>query len=145
AHRRIAETRAREERTLGERERISEEVANLGSYETAIRRSVAERAEGKRHSAEELSALERELEGLRPRSLDAERELDAAKNELGLKRNRLRALEDLHRRLEGVGAGVRALLLSGDSGVVGMVADHLEVEEEHTAALAGLLGERLQC
>jgi chromosome segregation protein len=145
AARRISETRAREERTLGERERISEEVENLGSHETAIRRSVAERAEGKRHSAEELSALERELEGLRPRSLDAERELDAAKNELGLKRNRLRALEDLHRRLEGVGAGVRALLSSGDAGVVGMVADHLEVEEEHTAALAGLLGERLQC
>ena len=145
ARRRISETRARDERTLADRERVSEELANLGSHEAAIRKSVAERAEGKRHSAEELSALERELEGLRPRSLDSERELDTAKNELGLKRNRLRALEDLHRRLEGVGTGVRALLSSGDAGVLGMVADHLEVDEEHTAALAGLLGERLQC
>ncbi|HEX3597952.1 MAG TPA: AAA family ATPase, partial [Polyangiaceae bacterium] len=144
AHRRISETRARDERTLADRERVSEEIENLGSHEAAIRKSVAERAEGKRHSAEELSALERELESLRPRSLDSERELDTAKNELGLKRNRLRALEDLHRRLEGVGTGVRALLSSGDAAVLGMVADHLEVDEEHTAALAGLLGERLQ-
>jgi chromosome segregation protein len=144
ARRRIGETRAREERTIADRELMSEELANLCSHEAAIRKSVAERAEGKRHSAEELSQLERELETLRPRSLDAERELDTAKNELGLKRNRLRALEDLHRRLEGVGTGVRALLSSGDADVFGMVADHLEVDEEHTAALAGLLGERLQ-
>jgi chromosome segregation protein len=143
--RRISETRTREERTLGDRERAGEEIANMGAHETAIRRSVAERAEGKRHSAEELMQLERELEGLRPRSLESERALDVAKNELGLKRNRLRALEDLHRRLEGVGTGVRALLSSGDAGVLGMVADHVEVDEEHTAALAGLLGERLQC
>jgi chromosome segregation protein len=142
--RRIDETRSREERTIADRELVGEEIANLRSHEAAIRKSVAERAEGKRHSAEELSALERELESLRPRALDSERELDTAKNELGLKRNRLRALEDLHRRLEGVGTGVRALLSSGDDDVVGMVADHLEVDEEHTAALAGLLGERLQ-
>ncbi|HVW28923.1 MAG TPA: chromosome segregation protein SMC [Polyangiaceae bacterium] len=144
ARRRIGETRSREERTIADRELVGEELANLRSHEAAIRKSVAERAEGKRHSAEELSAIERELDALRPRALDAERELDTAKNELGLKRNRLRALEDLHRRLEGVGTGVRALLSSGDDRVVGMVADHLEVDEEHTAALAGLLGERLQ-
>jgi hypothetical protein len=107
----------------------------MGAHETAIRRSVAERAEGKRHSAEELMQLEQELEGLRPRSLESERQLDVAKNELGLKRNRLRALEDLHRRLEGVGTGVRALLSSGDAGVLGMVADHLEVAIRRVASL----------
>ncbi len=143
--RRISETRARNDRPLAELERVAEEIENLRSHEAAIRRSVAERAEGKRLSAEEQSGLERELDSLRPRALDSERGLDAAKNELGLKRNRLRALEDLHRRLEGVGTGVRALLSSGDLGVLGMVADRLEVAEEHTAALAGLLGEQLQC
>ncbi len=143
--RRTEETRERRARTLTELERIAEEIADLTSHEAALRRSVAERAEGKRLSAEELGGLEREREALRPQSLDAERQLDSAKNELGLRRNRLRALEDLHRRLEGVGTGVRALLSSGDAGVLGMVADRIEVDEVHTAALAGLLGDTLQC
>src|SRR4029079_2615318 len=43
------------------------------------------------------------------------------------------------------GTGVRALLSSGSASVLGMVADRIEVAEEHTAALAGLLGDRLQC
>ncbi|HVU03647.1 MAG TPA: chromosome segregation protein SMC [Polyangiaceae bacterium] len=142
---RIEETRARRDRTAAELERITEEVSSLSAHEAALRKSVADRAEGKRLSAAELSLLEKELEGLRPQSLDTERRVDAAKNELGLKRNRLRALEDLHRRLDGVGTGVRALLSSGNGAVLGMVADRLEVAEEHTAALAGLLGDRLQC
>src|SRR5690606_36278032 len=60
------------------------------------------------------------------------------------KRNRLHALEDMHRRLEGVGAGVRALLTKQDPRVYGMVADRIEAPSELTAAFAGLLGERLQ-
>jgi chromosome segregation protein len=142
---RIEETRTRRDRNANELERVTEEVSNLTAYESALRRSVADREEGKRLSAAELGALESELEGLRPQAREAERVLDTAKNDLGLKRNRLRALEDLHRRLEGVGTGVRALLSSGDCAVQGMVADRLEVAEEHTAALAGLLGDRLQC
>lgn len=142
---RIEEVRARRDRAASEHERVTEELSQLCAYETALRRSVAESAEGKRLTAEELGGLERELEALRPLTLEAERALEAAKNELGLRRNRLRALEDLHRRLEGVGTGVRALLSGGDSSVLGMVADRVEVPEEYTAALAGLLGDRLQC
>lgn len=142
---RIPETRARRDRLVAEHEALSEEAAGLGARESALRRSVAEWAEGKRLGAAELTALERELDGLRPQALEAERTHDALKNELGLRRNRLRALEDLHRRLEGVGTGVRALLSSGNGAVLGMVADRIEVAEEYTAALAGLLGDRLQC
>lgn len=142
---RIEETRTRRDRTSSDLERVSEELANLDARGSALRRSVAERAEGKRLTAEELGGLERELEALRPQALEAERVLEAAKNELGLRRNRLRALEDLHRRLEGVGTGVRALLSGGDASVLGMVADSVEVPEQFTAALAGLLGDRLQC
>jgi chromosome segregation protein len=142
---RITEMRTRRDRNANELDQVSEELSNLTAYESALRKSVADRAEGKRLSAAELGELETELEGLRPQARDAERVLDSAKNDLGLKRNRLRALEDLHRRLEGVGTGVRALLSSGDPAIQGMVADRLEVAEEHTAALAGLLGDRLQC
>ncbi|HEX4474188.1 MAG TPA: chromosome segregation protein SMC [Polyangiaceae bacterium] len=143
--RRISEHSARRDRTAAELESISEELENLVAHEAALRRSVAEREEGKRLSAVELAELERDLEGLRPQARDAERTLDTAKNELALKRSRLRALEDLHRRLEGVGTGVRALLSGGEAGVLGMVADRLEVPEEYTAAVTGLLGDRLQC
>jgi chromosome segregation protein len=142
---RIDEASGRRDRMVSELEGLAEELANLGAHEAALRRSVAERAEGKRLSAAELTALEQELESLRPQARDAERALDAAKNELGLKRNRLRALEDLHRRLEGVGTGVRALLSSGDPRVLGMLADRIEVPEAYTAAVTGLLGDQLQC
>src|SRR5262249_35800474 len=76
--------------------------------------------------------------------LESERAVDSAKNELSIRRNRLRALEDLHRRLEGVGAGARALLAKGDARVLGLVADRLEAPEELTLAVAGLLGRTLQ-
>jgi chromosome segregation protein len=142
---RIGDGRARQDRLTQERDALAGEVSELRAHETALRRSVAEWAEGKRLSAAELEALDLELAQLRPRALEAERKLDAAKNDLGLKRNRLRALEDLHRRYEGVGAGVRALLSADHPTVLGLVADRIEAPEELTPALAGLLGDRLQC
>ncbi len=141
---RIDELRARRERLTAERDGLLGEESTLSARRHALERSVAELAEGKRLTAAEREALDTELHGLRGRQLDSERAVDAAKNELGLKRNRLRALEDLHRRLEGVGAGVRALLSRGDPAVIGMVADRIESPEELTAAFVGLLGERLQ-
>ncbi len=141
---RLSESRARRDRLVTERESLSEELADLEVRRQALERSVAELAEGKRLTASEREELEREMEALRGRQLDSERAVDSAKNELGLKRNRLRALEDLHRRLEGVGAGARALLSRGDDSVLGLVADRIEAPEELTLAFAGLLGERLQ-
>ncbi|HEY4157361.1 MAG TPA: chromosome segregation protein SMC, partial [Polyangiaceae bacterium] len=79
------------------------------------------------------------------KQLDSERLVDTLKNDLGLKRNRLRALDDLHRRFEGVGGGARALLSKQDPRVLGMVADRVETAPELTRALAGLLGARLSC
>src|SRR5690606_19311432 len=100
--------------------------------------------EGKRLTLAEREDLEAEFGKLRSMLLDTERAVDTSKNELSLKRNRLHALEDLHRRLEGVGAGVRALLAKQDPEIYGMVADRIEAPQELTAAFAGLLGERLQ-
>ena len=142
---RIADTRLRRDRLLGEREALVGEIANLAARKHALETNMAELAEGKRLTVAEREALEAELDQLRKRLLESESAVDAAKNDLGLKRNRLRALEDLHRRLEGVGAGTRALLSSSNDAVIGMVADRVEAPEQLTAALAGLLGDRLQC
>jgi chromosome segregation protein len=143
AHR-LAEGRTRRDRLGQERDRLAGELGDSVARRHALERNVAELAEGKKLTQVEREALEVELNGLKGRQLESERAADAAKNELSLKRNRLRALEDLHRRLEGVGAGARALLGKSDPRVLGLVADRIEAPEELTHAVAGLLGDRLQ-
>jgi chromosome segregation protein len=142
---RLDETRARRDRVVSEREALESERSDASAREQALERSVAEAAHGKSITAGEREALEREAQTLRAGLLDSERTVDVAKNDLSLARSRLRALEDMHRRLEGVGAGARALLGKDDSRVLGLVADRIEVPEELTAAVAGLLGGLLQC
>jgi len=139
------EARTRHDRLTHERETLEGERTDTAARRQALERSVAELLEGKKLSASDLEALDQENESLRSRQLDSERAADAAKNELSLKRNRLRALEDLQRRFEGVGAGARALLAKGDPRVLGLVADRIEAPAELTLALAGLLGTRLSC
>ncbi len=141
---RVEDSRTRRDKISTEREALTVELSDHVARKLALTQSVQEFAEGKKLSAEEKSQLEKELEGLRARQLDSERTVDTAKNELSLKRNRLRALDDLHRRLEGVGAGARAILGKGDARVLGLVADRLEAPEELTLAVAGLLGRTLQ-
>ncbi len=129
---------------LSEKETIVGEREALGGKRSALENAVAEAMSGKKLTEEERGSLETELSELRSQRLDSEKTVDTLKNDLGMKRNRLRVLEDLHRRLEGVGAGARALLTRGDDAVLGLVADRIEAPSELTAAFAGLLGERLQ-
>lgn len=141
---RIVEARARVEKHEAERDSHASELETLTARKHALEKSVAEAVEGKRLTLAERESLEQEFGKLKSSLLDVERAVDSTKNELSLKRNRLRALEDMHRRLEGVGAGTRALLAKQDPEVYGMVADRIEAPQELTAAFAGLLGERLQ-
>ncbi len=141
---RASELFARRDRLSTEILTAREEQAELEVRRQSLERSVTELAEGKRLSTEEKRALEEQVSSLRSRMFESERRVDAAKNELGVRRNRLRALEELHRKHEGVGAGVRALLGYNDPAVRGLVADRLEAPAEMQQALAALLGERLQ-
>lgn len=127
-----------------EHESNAGEVEELVGKHAALLAAVAEAESGKQLTEEERMKLEAEMAQLRTQRLESEKLVDSAKNELNLKRNRLRVLDELHRRLEGVGAGARALLSKGDAAVLGMVADRIEAPEQYTAAFAGLLGERLQ-
>jgi chromosome segregation protein len=99
---------------------------------------------GKVTSAEERTRLETNLGELRTAIGTSERLLDEARAELQKKRSRLHALEEIAARLEGVGIGVKALLAGHDDALAGLVADRLEAPAELTAAVAGLLGARLQ-
>ncbi len=141
---RVSDARVRRDRLSQEKEVLDGEHAAGLARQNALETSVAELAEGKRLTHAEREALGVEMESLRARQLESERAVDSIKNEVGRRRNRLRALEDLHRRFEGVGAGARALLSKSDPRVLGMVADRIEVPEDVTFAVAGLLGTRLQ-
>jgi chromosome segregation protein len=141
---RHSDLRGQRDRLEFELVKMTTELSELDARRGALEQSVAELLEGKRMSVEERAALELSVTDLRARLFESERAVDASKNELGVKRNRLRALEDLHRRHEGVGVGVRALLAYGDESVLGLVADRLEAPPAMQQALAGLLGERLQ-
>ena len=142
--RRVSEMQARKERLVLDQDTLRAEREEMDARRAALAEQLVELSEGKQMSAEQKEQLEVELKSLREQLVLTEASLDKAKNELSQKRNRLRALEELHKRLEGVGAGTKVLLASGDDAVVGMVADRVEAPRELTQALAGLLGDRLQ-
>jgi chromosome segregation protein len=146
--RRQSEAYQRLERLRSERETLEVRVVELAEST----RELAARLEGlrgdKESSAERKVELERELEQARKDVRESEQQTDHAKTELAEKRSRLRSLEQIHQRFEGVGQGVRALMQRAQSdaslGVLGMLADRLDCPTEHTQALAGALGDRLQ-
>ncbi len=142
--RRLGEIQARREKQTLELDTLRGSREELDARRCSLAEQLVELREGKQLTAEEKVKLEEELKAVREGLVVAERELDVAKNELSQRRNRLRALEDLAKRLEGVGAGTKHLLQSGDPAVLGMVGTLVEAPRELTAALAGLLGDRLQ-
>ena len=142
--RRQNEMRARVEKMRGEREDLEGAQIEHATRGRELEQSVVDLKEGKVASAEERQLHEDRLAQLRRDIGESEKALDEAKHELQRKRSRLHALEEMHARLEGVGAGVKALMATKDPCLCGLVADRVEAPAELTQALAGLLGSRLQ-
>jgi chromosome segregation protein len=142
--RRLTEMTTRRVKLEDELGRLTFEAEDLERRRGELVRHASELAEGKRMSADEKVRLDVEMKQLRETTVESDRKVDHAKNELNQKRNRLRALEELHARLEGVGAGTKALLKSKDASIIGLVADRIEAPAELTGAFAGLLGDELQ-
>ena len=142
--RRKNEMHARVEKMRGEREDLEGAQIEHTSRSRELEQSVIDFREGKVTSAEDKQRHEDRLAQLRRDIGESERALDEAKHELSGKRSRLHALEEMHVRLEGVGAGVKALVATKDPVLAGLVADRVEAPAELTQALAGLLGSRLQ-
>src|SRR6266545_4094796 len=136
------------------RERLAAELAEA---ETEAARLVTARAaiEAQRdRTLTELLSLGREREEIQTSLRAQTRALEAAQTEFGearlaltARRSSLEALQQLERAREGYGAGVRAILAEGaaaPAGIVGTVADVLEVARELERAVEAVLGERLQ-
>jgi chromosome segregation protein len=145
AARRVREAQSRLEKMALDEATLRSEGEEIEGQRAELASELAVAIEDEKARALERQRLEAELKEVRESLVALERELDAQKGELSQRRGRLRALEELHKRLEGVGTGPRHLLNTGDRAVVlGMVAERVEAPPELTDALAGLLGDRLQ-
>jgi chromosome segregation protein len=142
--RRREEMRARHEKMQNDRESLEGTRIDHEARVQSLMIEVEELRAGKVVTAEERQRIEARLAELRHEILGSERALEEAKSEHSRKRSRLHALTEVHARLEGVGAGVKALMSTKDDALVGLVADRIEAPHELTGALAGLLGHRLQ-
>jgi len=140
---------------LGRRsERLAQELADAQAEAERLtgQRAVLETARDL--AVSELSSLsverERLAETLADRSgrlTEAEQALAQARVDLAARSSSRDALRELEIAREGYGAGVRAIFEGGGSalaGVVGTVADLLEVEPGLERAVEAVLGDRLQ-
>jgi chromosome segregation protein len=142
--RRRAEMLTRAEKLAAEHDDLVELTGEHQTRATQLAATLEDLRLGKTTSEEERQRVEDQLAVLRHEIGTSDRALDESKGELTRKRSRLHALVEMHARHEGVGAGVKALLASGDPAVSGLVADRMEAPHELVAALAGLLGNRFQ-
>jgi chromosome segregation protein len=142
--RRQSEMTARRDRLRSERESLDGARVEHASRGQELSRSIEDLRAGRVTTAAEKVRLEQLLTVLKETIQRQEKALDESKGELSKKRSRYGALEEMHARLEGVGAGAKAIMGSRDACLAGLVADRVEAPVELTQALAGLLGSRLQ-
>lgn len=142
--RRVSEMHQQRDRSLADAQRFHEDQGELErSREQALARcSQLDRDHAA--ASERVEALATEMRVLRESLVARERELETAKSELSQQRGRLRTLEEVHARHEGVGSGARALVETRDPAVSSLAADVVEAPEHLIDAFAGLLGDRLQ-
>src|SRR5205807_2557995 len=142
----IRELEEEEQRLAGEI-RLAEErsvAAQRAAFETEHARAAATLTTllGERQEVEAL------LGDREPRLAEAQARLGEARVALAGRRSSLEALDQLERAREGYGAGVRAMFSETGAprlaGIIGTVADLLEVPVGLDTAVEAVLGERLQ-
>jgi len=150
---------ARREEIRGRLARLQEEIQALGTREVEFTQQRGElearmvgMRSGKVETAERQTEIEASLSSDKGELHQADAEVDALREKLAVTRSRLRSLNEIHERFEGVGAGAQAVMTgyasaSGDpgrTGLVGLVADRLECAAEHTRAVGAALGGALE-
>jgi chromosome segregation protein len=153
---------ARRDDIRGRLERLQEELQALATREVEFTQQSGELGarmvglrSGKSATAERQTEIETSLSTGKEALRRADAEVDALREKFAVTSSRLRSLNEIHERFEGVGAGAQAVMTgyahaSGDSsdfgrsGLVGLVADRLECPAEHTRALGAALGGSLE-
>jgi chromosome segregation protein len=144
--RRRDEARRRLEKLAAEQAEAGQRLAEVEAAAAARRADVAtlrERlrtAEGeKEQRAERIRAMAEERRGW-------DREANEAHNLFVQLQSRLESLQEIQRNYEGYQRGVRSILLDEQhsEGVLGVVADVIDVPQQYERAVAAALGDRLQ-
>jgi chromosome segregation protein len=150
---------ARRQDIRGRLERLQEELQTLATREVEFTQQSGELEarmvglrSGRSATAERQTEIETSLSTGKDALHQADADVDALREKLAVTSSRLRSLNEIHERFEGVGAGAQAVMTgyanrSGDtgrSGLVGLVADRLECPTEHTRALGAALGGSLE-
>ncbi|TMQ68493.1 MAG: chromosome segregation protein SMC [Candidatus Eisenbacteria bacterium] len=134
------------ERREGAAGRLADLEARLAAFEAAGD-SHRERKDGLALELDEARRMhagaERDISELDAAFLKAEEALSQVRQEAAAADSRLGTLLELKRNYEGVSEGARALLAEGERvpGLIGMVADVLEVPARYLDALEASLGE----
>jgi chromosome segregation protein len=142
--RRRTEVQGRREKLHFEREELEGRTIELAAKTAELARTVEDLRSGKTANAGEREGLEGRLVELRREVAESEKVLDQKKQELQKARSRMQALLEVQGRLEGVGAGVKAVLHKKDPAVLGLLADLVEPPPELVQAIASVLGDHLQ-
>jgi chromosome segregation protein len=142
--RRKEDIRTRHERLTLQREDLETDRVALRKKAEQLALQMDDLQNGRVTSAEDREREEARLVQLKQEIIGSERALEDSRAELSRKRSRLVALSEIEARHEGMGAGVKSLVGTKDPSIVSLVADCVEAPHEYTAALAGLLGVRLQ-
>jgi chromosome segregation protein len=146
----------RREDIRGRLKRLQEELQTLSTREVEFTQQSGEFGarmvglrSGKSATAERKIEIETSLSTGKEELQRADGEVEALRETLAVTSSRLRSLNEIHERFEGVGAGAQAVLTgytndADRSGLVGLVADRLECPAEHTRALGAALGGSLE-
>jgi chromosome segregation protein len=142
---RASQCRRRGERLALELAETEAEAARLASERTVLETRRARTLAALASLAAEREQLGAFLREAERGAVTAEHELAESRLALAGRRSSLEALRELEREREGYGSGVRAVFVErGLAGIVGTVADLLDVPPELERPVAAVLGERLQ-
>jgi chromosome segregation protein len=151
----VEDGRKREREYLDKKARLEQELGGIHKegrdLEAQIKRGEETQqglAKRKEASAEDFRRHEAELQRLQAELSRKEEELKQAEGELHRLRLHLNSLSDMQRRFEGYAEGVKAIMTSeGPSlrqGIIGVLAEMVEVDPPYEAPLEAVLGHTLQ-
>ncbi len=145
---RRAQLDRRAERLAGELAAAEAEAARLGAQRTAVEQARARAVADLESLRIERTDLESQLKDRDDAIAEATARRAELRVALASRQSSAASLRELERAREGYGAGVRAIFADGQSshlgGVVGTVADLLDVPRGLERAVEAVLGERLQ-
>ena len=150
--RRREESRERLARIRADREAESRKVVELEQEGEELAARLTGLRSGKENTAQRTDEIEAELDGLFEAIRKNDAVLERLREMVAERRSRLRSLEEIQARFEGVGDGVRSLMTAyapdpasrDEKGVLGLVADRIGCPVHLTQALAAALEEKLQ-